>query len=119
MNEIAIIKGLLALLQPYKVYADELPIDFNFTNTNGCYYILDTVNNNVYKDSYNLEIHLVGLNKINLLKDCESITNKLNKQEPTSLSRIIEKNVKRNYVREEDGKHHFILEYYIEDLGGK
>ena len=28
------------------------------------------------------------------------------------------KNVRRNYLREEDGKHHYILEYYIANLGG-
>lgn len=119
MNEIEIIKGLLKALGGYKVYADDLPLEYDFANI-GMYYILDTITDLTYKDDFNLEIHLVGLDKdkLNILKSCEDIHLKLNKKQITNNARIITKNVRRNYLREEDGKHHFILEYYVTNLRG-
>lgn len=120
MNEIEIIKGLLLLLKPYKVYTDELPLNYDFNLDSGIYYILDGVTDESYKDMYNLEIHIVGLDKfkLDIIKLCETLHLKLNKKEPTLKSRIIAKNVRRNYLREKDGKHHYILEYYVTNLGG-
>lgn len=118
MEEIEIIKGLLLLLNPNKVYVDELPLLFDFKIGSGIYYILDGITDGVYKDEYNLELHIVGINKLDILKKGEELHLKANKKEPTKTSRIITKNVRRNYLREEDGKHHFILEYYIVNLGG-
>lgn len=120
MNEVEIIKGLLSLLKPYKVYPDDLPLNYDFTLESGIYYILDSITDGIYKDMYNLEIHIVGLDKykLDIIRLCETLHLKVNKKEPTLKSRIITKNVRRNYLREEDEKHHYILEYYITNLGG-
>lgn len=119
MNEIEIIKGLLNLLKPHKVYADGLPLHFDFKKGYGIYYIVDTVTDGYYKDEYNLEVHLIGLDKITLIGATESIHAMVNKKHPTNDSWIVPKNVRRNHLKEEDGKDHFILEYYIKNYGGR
>lgn len=117
--EIEIIKGLLNALKDLDlvVFADELPLNYDFKQV-GIYYILNTVLYSSYKDSFNLELHLVGNNadKIKLINSCEEIHNILNKKQLTDSTRVITKNIKRNYLKELDGKHHFILEYYVVNL---
>ena len=119
MEELKIIEGLLNLLKPYRVYPDDLPIKFDFKKGYGIYYVIDTIADGYYKDEYNLEIHLVGLDKIKLIEATESIHELVNKNHPTPFSWIIPKSVRRNHLKEEDGKDHYILEYYIKNYGGR
>lgn len=108
MNEIAIIKSLITTLKDYNIYCDEMP----FNENEGVYYVIDTIQDGVYKDTYNLEIHIVGIDKINCIIKSENILSLLNKVKLTNDSRIIKKNVCRNYIKD-DKEHHFILEFYI------
>lgn len=110
-----IIKGLLGLVSQYKFRPDDLPADFNFSNGNGYYYILDSSNYKYYKREFNLELHIVccDKNKIQAMQDVEAIDKLVNKKFPTKTSQVIKKGVDLNYIREENGNHHYILEYYI------
>lgn len=116
MNEIEIIKGLISLLNNYEVYPDNLPDNYDLKQKNGYYYAIPTISDEGYKDAFNLQLHCVGLSKIDLMKEVEAIDKLLNKAEPTAGAWIVRKNVRRNYLKEEDGEHHFILEYYIINL---
>lgn len=114
MRDLEIIKGLNTLLNPF-IFKTDVDTTHDFNISNAYYYVLDTINYNVYKNAYNLELHIIcsNNNKLKTLEELQQINDKVCKKAPTSSSYIIPKSVVRNYIREESGEHHFILEYYI------
>lgn len=116
MNEIEIIKGILRILGSYEVFPDNLPDNYDLNKSNGYYYSMPTISDEGYKDALDLQIHCIGKSKIDLIKQSENIDKLLNKAEPTAGSWIVRKNIRRNYLKEDDNEHHFILEYYVINL---
>lgn len=116
---IEIIKGVLNRLNEYDVYSDEVSQEVIQRDGFGIYYTLNTVQDEQYRQDYDLQICIAGLNKdkINIIQQGEIIDSILNKADITPNSRIIHKNPYINaFVEGEDFT--MILEYFIRDIKG-
>lgn len=101
-----------------KLYDDELPNNFGFNeNKLGAFYMMENGIDEESNCDYDLQIHLVGKleNKLYLLEKIDRIDKKLNNAFINNKSRIFKKNVFLNHYTDE-GKHVFILEYYVRNF---
>lgn len=106
---VEVIKVLMKLLYNYKLYTDELPLDFDF-KTIGIFYTIGSVLDEEGNIDFDTQIHIVGTDKLAVLQEVERVDKLLNNKIVNGI-RIFRKNVYLNQFQEE-GKYTYILEYY-------
>lgn len=79
-NEDPNIAGVKLKLED-RIYADELPLDYDFkSNKVGIYYVINNINDNEYKDKVSLDVNFYCLeeDKMNMLKVIDVFDKELN-----------------------------------------
>lgn len=112
-NEDPIIAGIKLRLED-RVYADELPLDYDFkSNKVGIYYVINNINDNIYKDKVSIDVNFYCLeeDKMNMLKIIDVFDKELNGKDFKNYW-IKHKNVWLIPLKE-DELFHYVLSYSV------
>lgn len=97
-----------------RIYADELPLDYDFkSNKFGIYYVINNINDNIYKDKVSIDVNFYCLeeDKINMLEVIDVFDKELNGKDFKNYW-IKHKNVWLIPIKE-DGLFHYVLSYAV------
>ena len=97
-----------------RIYANELPLDYDFkSNKVGIYYVINNVNDNIYKDKVSIDVNFYCLedDKMNMLKVIDIFDKELNGKDFKNYW-IKHKNVWLIPIKE-DGLFHYVLSYAV------
>lgn len=97
-----------------RIYANELPLDYDFkSNKVGIYYVINNVNDNIYKDKVSIDVNFYCLeeDKMNMLKVIDVFDKELNEKDFKNYW-ITHKNVWLIPLKEDD-LFHYVLSYTV------